>query len=163
MKVLLIIAAVFFLIGCIPVSVLFRYHEQIELRLSILFIKIGILPKKPLSRKKREQKEAKQAAKAAKKAEAKAKKKKDAQAHALIAKLEASPLSAEWRRFRAMDRTLRAPAPPDSRPWRQIPAKKRRIDPRAEGLGRVSAVDPGFSADLDAFLCQPQTVWLLAE
>ena len=86
MKVLLIIAAVIFLIGCIPVSVLFRYHEQIELRLSILFIKLGILPKKPLSRKKREKKEAKKAAKAAQKAEAKAKQKKDAQAHALIAK-----------------------------------------------------------------------------
>lgn len=86
MKVLLIIAAVFFLIGCIPVSVLFRYHEQIELRLSIFFIKIGILPKKPLSRKKREKKEARQAAKAAKKAGDKAKKQKDAQAHALIAK-----------------------------------------------------------------------------
>lgn len=86
MKVPLIIAAVFFLIGCIPVSVLFCYHEQIELRLSILFVKIGILPKKPLSRKKREKKEAKQAAKAAKKAAAKEKKKKDAQAHALIAK-----------------------------------------------------------------------------
>ena len=88
MKVLLIIAAVIFLIGCIPVSVLFRYHDKIELRLSILFIKIGILPKKPLSRKKREKKEDKRAAKAAKKAEAKAKKKKDAQAHALIAKPE---------------------------------------------------------------------------
>ena len=86
MKVLLIIAAVFFLIGCIPVSVLFRYHEKIELRLSILFIKIGILPKKQLPRAKREKKAAKKAAKAANKAEAKAKKKKDAQAHALLAK-----------------------------------------------------------------------------
>ncbi len=86
MKVLLIIAAVIFLIGCIPVSVLFRYHERIELRLSILFVKIGIVPKKPLSRKKREKKEAKKAAKAAKKAEAKAKAQKNAQAHALIAK-----------------------------------------------------------------------------
>ena len=82
MKVLLIIAAVIFLIGCIPVSVLFRYHERIELRLSILFLKIGIIPKKPLSRKKREKQEAKKAAKAAKKAE---KKTQDA-AHALIAK-----------------------------------------------------------------------------
>ena len=86
MKVPLIIAAVFFLIGCIPVSVLFRYHEQIELRLSILFFKIGILPKKPLSRKKREKQAAKQAAKAAKKAAAKEKEKKEAQAQALIAK-----------------------------------------------------------------------------
>ena len=86
MKVLLIIAAVIFLIGCIPVSVYFGYHDSVTLRLSILFFKIGIIPKKPLSRKKREKKEAKKAAKAAQKAEAKAKQKKDAQAHALIAK-----------------------------------------------------------------------------
>ncbi len=82
---------------------------------------------------------------------------------ALIAKLEASPLAAEWRRFRSLNRILRADTPPDVRPWRQIPAKKRRIDPLAEGMGRVSALDPGFSADLDAFLNQPQTEWLLAE
>ena len=86
MKVLLIIAAVIFLIGCIPVSVIFRYHDEIELKLSVLFIKIGILPKKPLSRKKREKAEAKKAAKKAKKAEAKAKKKEKQQAQALIAK-----------------------------------------------------------------------------
>ena len=86
MKVLLIIAAVIFLIGCIPVSVIFRYHEEIELKLSVLFVKIGILPKKPLSRKKREKAEAKKAAKKAKKAEAKAKKKQKQQAQSLIAK-----------------------------------------------------------------------------
>ena len=79
----------------------------------------------------------------------------------LIAKLEASPLSAEWRRFRAMGRTLRAPTPPDSRPWRQIPAKKRRIDPLAEGMGRVSAWDEDFRRELTAFLSMPQDQWLL--
>jgi hypothetical protein len=84
--VLLIILAVIFLIGCIPVSVFFRYHEEIELRLQILFIKIGIIPKKPLSRKKREKAEAKKAAKKAKKAEAKAKKKEKQQAQSLVAK-----------------------------------------------------------------------------
>ena len=94
---------------------------------------------------------------------------------ALIAKLEASPLAASWRAFRALHRTERAepsPAarascppvsPPDDRPWRQIPAKKRRIDPLAEGLGRVSELDPEFAADLTAFLAEPQTEWLLAE
>ncbi len=85
MKVLLIIAAVLFLIGCIPVGVLFRYHGEIQLKLTLLFFKIGILPKKPLSRKKREKAEAKKAAKAAKKAEAKEKKKKAQQAQSLIA------------------------------------------------------------------------------
>ena len=86
MRALLIIAGGIFLIGCIPVCARFRYHEQIELQLSILFYKICILPKKPLSRKKREKKEAKQAAKAAKKAEAKAKEEKDAKARHLIEK-----------------------------------------------------------------------------
>ena len=86
MIVLLIIAAVLFLIGCIPVGVIFRYHEEIELKLTVLFFKIGILPKKPLSRKKREKAEAKKAAKAAKKAEAKKKKKKEQQVQSLIAK-----------------------------------------------------------------------------
>ena len=86
MKALLIIAAVLFLIGCIPVTVLFRYHEEIELKLRILFVNIGILPKKPLSRKKREKAEAKKAAKKAKKAEAKAAKQKKQQAQSLIAK-----------------------------------------------------------------------------
>ena len=88
MIVFLIIIAVIFLIGCIPVGVIFRYHEEIELKLQILFIRIGILPKKPLSRKKREKAEAKKAQKAAKKAEAKEKKKKKKKAQSLIAKPE---------------------------------------------------------------------------
>ena len=86
MKVFLIILGVIFLIGCIPVGVRFRYHEEIELKLIVLFFKIGILPKKPLSRKKREKAEARKAAKAAKKAEAKKAKKKKQQAQSLIAK-----------------------------------------------------------------------------
>ncbi len=88
MKVLLIVLGVLFLIGCIPVSVLFRYHKEIELKLIVLFFRIGILPKKPLPRKKREKAEARKAAKDAKKAEAKEKKKKKKQAQSLIAKPE---------------------------------------------------------------------------
>ncbi|MBR7009420.1 MAG: hypothetical protein IKI02_00755 [Oscillospiraceae bacterium] len=79
----------------------------------------------------------------------------------LIAKLEASPLAADWQAFRSMNRTLLADAPPDARPWRQIPAKKRRIDPLAEGMGRVSAWDDGFRADLADFLSRKQDEWLL--
>ncbi len=81
----------------------------------------------------------------------------------LIAKLEASPLAADWRRFRELHRVRRAETPPDERPWRQIPAKKRRIDPLVEGLGRVSAIDADFAAALAAFLAEPQTEWLLGE
>ena len=91
MKVLLIILAVLFLIGCIPVGVIFRCHGEIELKLSVLFFKLGLLPKKPLSRKKREKAAAKKAAKAAKKAEAKEQKKKKQQAQSLIAKPPAPP------------------------------------------------------------------------
>ncbi|MBO4419750.1 MAG: hypothetical protein J5789_08000 [Oscillospiraceae bacterium] len=81
----------------------------------------------------------------------------------LIAKLEVSPLAADWQRFRELHRVRRAETPPDRRPWRQIPAKKRRIDPLVEGFGRVSAIDPDFAAALAAFLAEPQTEWLLGE
>lgn len=81
----------------------------------------------------------------------------------LIAKLEASPLAEAWKRFRGLHRIYRAETQPDGRPWRQIPAKKRRIDPLVEELGRVSAFDPAFAAELNAFLAEPQTAWLLAE
>lgn len=81
----------------------------------------------------------------------------------LIAALEASSLAADWLAFRALHRTERAAAPPDGRPWRQIPAKKRRIDPLVDGMGRASGLDAEFAADLTAFLAMPQTEWLLAE
>ena len=85
----------------------------------------------------------------------------------LVAKLEASPLAADWQRFRGLHcmtkRYTGDGVPPDGRPWRQIQAKKRRIDPLAAGYGRVSAFDPAFAADLVAFLAEPQTEWLLGE
>ena len=81
----------------------------------------------------------------------------------MIAKLKASPLAPDWQAFRALHRTERAETPPDNRPWRQIPAKKRRIDPMVEGIGRVSRLDAEFAADLTAFLVDPQTEWVLAE
>ena len=79
----------------------------------------------------------------------------------LIAKLEASAMAEEWKSFRVMNRTLRSNAPPDTRPWRQIPAKKRRIDPLVEGLDRVSAWDDVFRAGLADFLSWKQDEWLL--
>lgn len=54
-------------------------------------------------------------------------------------------------------------SPPDDRPWRQIPAKKRRIDPLVAGMGRVSKLDAEFATDLTAFLADPQTEYVLAE
>lgn len=82
---------------------------------------------------------------------------------ALIARLEASPLSGDWLRFRALSRTLRAVTPPDQRPWRQIPAKKRRIDPLVAQRGRLSALDPAFRDAMCSFLAEDQREWLLAE
>lgn len=81
----------------------------------------------------------------------------------LIAKLEASPLAGDWKRFRGLHRVYHADTPLDDHSWRQIPAKKRRIDPLVDGLGRVSALDAGFAADLNAFLADPQTEWLWGE
>ena len=75
---------------------------------------------------------------------------------ALIARLEASPLSGDWLRFRALSRTLRAVTPPDQRPWRQIPAKKRRIDPLVAQRGRLSALDPAFRDAMCSFLAEDQ-------
>ena len=82
MKVLLIILGVILLIGLIPVGAIFRYHGEIELKLVIAFLRLRILPKKPLTRKQAEKKAAKKAKKEAKKKE----KKKKKQAQSLIAK-----------------------------------------------------------------------------
>ena len=82
----------------------------------------------------------------------------------LIETIAASPLSERWSAFCAMAHTARAPAsdaPPDGRPWRIIPAKKRRIDPLVAGSGRVSSLDAAFAASLAAFLNEPQTEWVL--
>ncbi|MCR5552788.1 MAG: hypothetical protein K6F19_06660, partial [Oscillospiraceae bacterium] len=82
---------------------------------------------------------------------------------ALIKRLEASALAPDWARFCAMSRIRTAERPPEGRPWRQVPAKKRCIDPLAAGQGRASALDPSFAAALAAFRAAPQTAWLLGE
>ena len=70
-------------------------------------------------------------------------------------------LRAAWEAFPSLSRTERAQQP-DSRPgWRQIPAKKRWIDPLVAGSGRVSSLDAAFAASLAAFLNEPQTEWVL--
>ena len=80
----------------------------------------------------------------------------------LIDKLEGSALAPDWHAYCRLNRTLRAPTPPDSRAWRRIPAKKRRIDPLVQGQGRVSSLDSQFCRDLEAFLEEPQEDhWLL--
>lgn len=81
----------------------------------------------------------------------------------VIAALEAHPETAElWRRFCALSVVERSEVRPDGGGWRQIPAKKRFIDPLARGLGRVSAWDEAFGSDLEAFRRESQDVWVRA-
>ncbi len=83
---------------------------------------------------------------------------------AVIGKLLSDPAcAAEWRAFRAMSRTARAERPDERGPWRKIFAKHRRIDPFAEGLGRVSAFDPGFASALDGFMNEKHDYYVLGE
>ena len=83
---------------------------------------------------------------------------------AVIEKLLSDPAcAAGWRAFRAMSRTARAERPDERGPWRKIFAKHRRIDPFAEGLGRVSAFDPGFASALDGFMNEKHDYYVLGE
>ena len=83
---------------------------------------------------------------------------------AVIGKLLSDPAcAADWRAFRAMSRTERAESPDERGPWRKIFAKHRRIDPFVEGLGRVSALDEGFAAELEAFLNEKHDYYVLGE
>lgn len=70
----------------------------------------------------------------------------------VIAKLCADPaLREDWSRFRALHETFAGDGP-DAR---SIPAKKRRIDPLVLGKGRVTALNPQFREDLEAFMACP--------
>ena len=83
---------------------------------------------------------------------------------AVIEKLLSDPAcAAGWRAFRAMSRTARAERPDERGPWRKIFAKHRRIDPFAEGLGRVSTFDPGFASALDGFMNEKHDYYVLGE
>ncbi len=83
---------------------------------------------------------------------------------AVIGKLLSDPAcAAGWRAFCAMSRTARAERPDERGPWRKIFAKHRRIDPFAEGLGRVSAFDPGFASALDGFMNEKHDYYVLGE
>ena len=82
----------------------------------------------------------------------------------VIAKLLADETTAAaWNRYRAYHSMRRASSPGDGDRWRQIPAKKRYIDPLADGVGRVSGYSDAFRAAKDAFLSDPQTDWIAGE
>lgn len=71
--------------------------------------------------------------------------------------------AANWRNYRALFRMIAANEPRGTGPWRQIRAKKRRIDPLVAGQGRVSALDPAFGRALEAFMASPQDYWICGE
>ena len=83
---------------------------------------------------------------------------------ALVGTLCADPVfAARWAAFRALSRTERAAAPDGREGWRQIPAKRRRIDPCVAGRGRVSALDAAFSRELQAFMSEKQDEYVRGE
>ena len=73
---------------------------------------------------------------------------------ALIAKLCRDPAwKTRWEHFRGYRKILRG-----SPEGLVIPAKKRYIDPIAEGEGRVSDICPAFREAVEAFLSEPQDI-----
>ena len=79
----------------------------------------------------------------------------------IIAKWLAEPdYSRRWQTFCALNAMESAAEKGEGDGWRQIPAKKRCIDPYVAGQGRVSALDRDFAAALQEFLHRPQDQWL---
>lgn len=82
----------------------------------------------------------------------------------VIAKLlQNERTAAAWNRCRAYHAMRRAQAPEGEGQWRRIAAKKRYIDPLIAGVGRVSAHSAVFRTEKDAFLSDPQDVWIAGE
>jgi len=68
--------------------------------------------------------------------------------------------SRRWERFCAYREILTADVPGPEPGWRQIPAKRRYIDPAVAGQGRVSALFPAFGERLSTFLSESFEPWL---
>jgi len=82
----------------------------------------------------------------------------------VIAKLEADDTcAAAWRNFRRYARILRSETKPKDGFWVSVNAKKRWIDPLAEGSGRVSQWDAEAAADMAEFRMLDFSHWLNAE
>ena len=71
--------------------------------------------------------------------------------------------AAEWRRFRALHRLISAGERGGEAAWRQIPAKKRCIDPFVSGAGRTSELFETYGENLRSFREKSQSEWLYAE
>ena len=80
---------------------------------------------------------------------------------AVIRKLTSDPVfQSRWEAFRGMSGIVTADRPGPEEGWRQIPAKKRYIDPAVDGLGRVSRLYPEHGEALSAFLAESFLPWL---
>lgn len=71
--------------------------------------------------------------------------------------------AAEWERFCAFSRILRSTERPQTGLWLRVDAKRRWIDPLAQGRGRVSQWDEAFCEALRAFREMDFSCWLSAE
>ena len=85
------------------------------------------------------------------------------QEQSVIAKLLSSHLRAKWQEFRNLKQIFRSTTPKPDGVWRQIPAKKRYIDPYVLNQGRVSEICPNFLQELNAFKNASQSDWLSAK
>lgn len=82
----------------------------------------------------------------------------------LIEKLCAdADCAAAWQNFCGYSRILRSKTKPKNGFWVQVDAKRRWIDPLAQGMGRVSAWDAAVRTDMEAFRTQDFSCWLSAE
>lgn len=82
----------------------------------------------------------------------------------VIEKLMTDPdCAAQWRQFRGYSSILRQTQRPVEGFWVQVDAKKRRIDPLAAGMGRVSAWHDTARTEMDDFLALDFSLWLSAE
>ena len=81
----------------------------------------------------------------------------------VIRKILDSNLSNQWSRFIEYKRILYRDTPGSNGMWLQVHAKKRYIDPKIQGVGRVSSTFNSYHNDLLAFLTKEQNEWLSAE
>lgn len=65
-----------------------------------------------------------------------------------------------WRRYRGYAKLESRPCRPTEGQWLQVPAKLRRIDPLALGMGRVSQWEPRFRQSLESFRKTSFDGWL---
>ena len=82
----------------------------------------------------------------------------------VIEKLRADVVCGEkWERFCAFSHILRSAERPQNGLWLRVDAKRRWIDPLAQGRGRVSRWDPSFRENLRIFREMDFSCWLSAE